>query len=58
MDKENFNMPKTDERLNTVENKLSFWKGFASGVACTIGTLFGLVAAVYYVIEIYKSTGG
>ncbi len=50
-------MTKTDERLNIVENKLSFWKGFLAGVVSTVGTLFALITAGYYLIEIYKSTG-
>lgn len=45
------------ERINAMECKLSFWRGFISGVGATLTALIAIIGSVYTIIQIVRMIG-
>ncbi len=46
---------KTGKRLKKLDHTITFWKGFASGVATTLAALAGLVCLINYLVQIAQA---
>lgn len=42
------------DRVAVVEMKIAFWKGVVAGVVATAAFLSGLVALIYYMVQIVQ----
>lgn len=47
-------MTRVEDRMTEIEKKQSFWKGFLTGIATTIGCIAGLLTAGYYFLGIVR----
>lgn len=42
------------ERINAMENRMSFWRGFISGVASTLAAIAAIIGSVYMIVQIVR----
>ena len=42
------------ERINAMENRMSFWRGFVSGVASALAAIVAIIGSIYTIIQIVR----